>query len=219
MGHAIIRDPSWSLLEKLSERQSEKPMLMLKSETIDTPLGDLEIITDPQGQLRALEWADFHHRLLQLLVRHYGPDQSSTLSAASPAKSNAKPGFSLHQESVEQNIKQRISDYFAGDLAAIDALPVATAGTEFQRTVWKMLRTIPCGQIMTYGQMAAQLGNPGASRAVGLANGSNPISVVVPCHRVIGSNGTLTGYAGGVERKKWLLVHEGYLFDQQNSLF
>jgi len=82
-----------------------------------------------------------------------------------------------------------------------------------------MLRTIPCGQIMTYGQMAAQLGNPGASRAVGLANGSNPISVVVPCHRVIGSNGTLTGYAGGVERKKWLLVHEGYLFDQQNSLF
>lgn len=194
-------------------------MLMLKSETIDTPLGELEIITDPQGQLRALEWADFHHRLLQLLVRHYGPDQSSTLSAASPAKSNAKPGFSLHQESVEQNIKQRISDYFAGDLAAIDALPVATAGTEFQRTVWKMLRTIPCGHIMTYGQMAAQLGNPGASRAVGLANGSNPISVVVPCHRVIGSNGTLTGYAGGVERKKWLLVHEGYLFDQQNSLF
>jgi methylated-DNA-[protein]-cysteine S-methyltransferase len=194
-------------------------MLMLKSETIDTPLGELEIITDPQGQLRALEWADFHHRLLQLLVRHYGPDQSSTFSASSSAKSNAKPGFSLHQESVEQNIKQRISDYFAGDLAAIDALPVATAGTEFQRTVWKMLRTIPCGQIMTYGQMAAQLGNPGASRAVGLANGSNPISVVVPCHRVIGSNGTLTGYAGGVERKKWLLVHEGYLFDQQNSLF
>ena len=194
-------------------------MLMLKSETIDTPLGELEIITDPQGQLRALEWADFHHRLLQLLVRHYGPDQSSNISAALPAKSGAKPGFSLHQESVEQNIKQRISDYFAGDLAAIDTLPVATAGTEFQRTVWKMLRTIPCGQIMTYGQMAAQLGNPGASRAVGLANGSNPISVVVPCHRVIGSNGTLTGYAGGVERKKWLLVHEGYLFDQQNSLF
>ncbi|MES4612873.1 MAG: methylated-DNA--[protein]-cysteine S-methyltransferase [Ewingella sp.] len=194
-------------------------MLTLKSETIATPLGELEIITDTQGQLRALEWADFHSRLLQLLVRHYGPDHSLNPSTASTAKSAAKPGFSLHQDNVAQNIRQPIEDYFAGDLAAIDTLPVATAGTKFQRTVWKMLRTIPCGQIMTYGQMAAQLGNPGASRAVGLANGSNPISVVVPCHRVIGSNGTLTGYAGGVERKKWLLVHEGYLFDQQNSLF
>lgn len=196
-----------------------KPVLTLKSETIATPLGELEIITDNQGQLRALEWADFHPRLLQLLVRHYGPDHSLHPSATLVAKSAAKPGFSLHQDNVEQSIRQRIQDYFAGDLAAIDALPVATAGTEFQRTVWKMLRAIPCGQIMTYGQMAAQLGNPGASRAVGLANGSNPISVVVPCHRVIGSNGTLTGYAGGVERKKWLLMHEGYLFDQQNSLF
>jgi methylated-DNA-[protein]-cysteine S-methyltransferase len=72
---------------------------------------------------------------------------------------------------------------------------------------------------MTYGQMAAKLDNPGASRAVGLANGSNPISVVVPCHRVIGSNGALTGYAGGVDRKKWLLIHEGYLKSPQKSLF
>ncbi len=194
-------------------------MLALVSETIETPLGELEIITDLQGQLRALEWADFHHRLMQLLARHYGPEISSALISPQIMNSDAKKGFSLTQDSVDVSVRQRIQDYFAGDLHAIDTLPVATAGTEFQRRVWQMLRTIPCGQIMTYGQMAAQLGNPGASRAVGLANGSNPISVVVPCHRVIGSNGTLTGYAGGVERKKWLLIHEGYFKNQQNSLF
>ncbi|EFZ3342442.1 methylated-DNA--[protein]-cysteine S-methyltransferase [Shigella sonnei] len=84
-------------------------------------------------------------------------------------------------------------------------------GTPFQREVWKTLRTIPCGQVMHYGQLAEQLGRPGAARAVGAANGSNPISIVVPCHRVIGRNGTMTGYAGGVQRKEWLLRHEGYL--------
>ncbi|ENH8377688.1 methylated-DNA--[protein]-cysteine S-methyltransferase, partial [Shigella sonnei] len=90
-------------------------------------------------------------------------------------------------------------------------LPTATGGTPFQREVWKTLRTIPCGQVMHYGQLAEQLGRPGAARAVGAANGSNPISIVVPCHRVIGRNGTMTGYAGGVQRKEWLLRHEGYL--------
>lgn len=194
-------------------------MLTLVSETIETPLGELEIITDLQGKLRALEWADFHHRLMQLLARHYGAELSDNGVASLITKPNTKAGFSLKQDSVDHSIRQRIEDYFAGDLHAIDTLPVATAGTEFQRQVWQMLRTIPCGQIMTYGQMAAQLGNPGASRAVGLANGSNPISIVVPCHRVIGSNGTLTGYAGGVDRKRWLLIHEGYLSNQQNSLF
>lgn len=194
-------------------------MLRLVSETIETPLGELEIITDQQGQLRALEWADFHHRLMQLLVRHYGNEVVHDTTAGQITKPESKQGFHLTQSSVDASIRQRIEDYFKGDLHAIDTLPVATAGTEFQRQVWQMLRTIPCGQIMTYGQMAAQLGNPGASRAVGLANGSNPISIVVPCHRVIGSNGTLTGYAGGVDRKRWLLIHEGYLTNRQNSLF
>ncbi|TPG59283.1 methylated-DNA--[protein]-cysteine S-methyltransferase [Ewingella americana] len=194
-------------------------MLTLVSETIDTPLGELEIVTDQQGQLRALEWADFHHRLLQLLVRHYGVAVSPKEMGSKITLSGAKTSFSLNQDSVDAAVRQRIQDYFSGDLHAIDSLPVATAGTEFQRRVWQMLRTIPCGQIMTYGQMAAKLDNPGASRAVGLANGSNPISVVVPCHRVIGSNGALTGYAGGVDRKKWLLIHEGYLKSPQKSLF
>jgi methylated-DNA-[protein]-cysteine S-methyltransferase len=100
-------------------------------------------------------------------------------------------------------------------LDVIDQLPVMTAGTEFQRSVWQQLRQIPCGEIITYGELAKRIGRPTASRAVGMANGSNPISIVVPCHRVIGSQGALTGYAGGVQRKQWLLKHEGYL---QNDL-
>jgi methylated-DNA-[protein]-cysteine S-methyltransferase len=98
--------------------------------------------------------------------------------------------------------------YFGGDLAAIDALPVATGGTEFQRAVWDELRRIPCGGSISYSELARRIGRPAAIRAVGLANGANPIGIVVPCHRVIGANGTLTGYGGGIERKRWLLAHE-----------
>ncbi|HFE6387232.1 TPA: methylated-DNA--[protein]-cysteine S-methyltransferase, partial [Klebsiella pneumoniae] len=108
-------------------------------------------------------------------------------------------------------LSSKLSDYFAGDLAIIETLPTATAGTPFQRQVWQALREIPCGQVMHYGQLAEALGRPGAARAVGAANGANPVSIVVPCHRVIGRNGTMTGYAGGVQRKEWLLRHEGYL--------
>jgi len=184
-------------------------MLILISETIATPLGELEIIADKQGNLRALEWMDYHPRLLKLLTQHYGPD----FSADCPVKRKAstKAGFTLQQQAVPVTLRQAIVDYFSGDLHSIENIAIATAGTEFQRSVWAMLRTIPCGEVMSYGEMASRLGNPGAARAVGLANGSNPISIVVPCHRVIGSNGTLTGYAGGVERKRWLLQHEGYL--------
>ena len=102
-----------------------------------------------------------------------------------------------------------IAAYFAGDLAALDSLPVAGIGSDFQRRVWAALRTIPAGTTQSYGQLAAAIGQPAASRAVGLANGANPIGIVVPCHRVIGTSGALTGYAGGVERKAWLLIHEG----------
>jgi methylated-DNA-[protein]-cysteine S-methyltransferase len=98
--------------------------------------------------------------------------------------------------------------YFAGELAALNELPVRTAGTPFQREVWRALREIPHGTTVSYGKLAEQIGRPKAVRAVGLANGSNPIGVVVPCHRVIGSNGSLTGYGGGIERKRWLLEHE-----------
>jgi O-6-methylguanine DNA methyltransferase len=101
-----------------------------------------------------------------------------------------------------------IHRYFAGDLGAIDKISVETAGTSFQRSVWKELRNIPTGSAISYGQLAEQIARPRAVRAVGLANGSNPIGIVVPCHRVIGADGSLTGYGGGLERKKWLLDHE-----------
>jgi methylated-DNA-[protein]-cysteine S-methyltransferase len=99
--------------------------------------------------------------------------------------------------------------YFAGDLTAIDTIPVRTAGTTFQRRVWRALRTIPCRTTVSYTQLAIRIGRPDAVRAVGSANGANPIGVVVPCHRVIGADGSLGGYGGGIQRKAWLLAHEG----------
>jgi methylated-DNA-[protein]-cysteine S-methyltransferase len=104
-------------------------------------------------------------------------------------------------------VRDQLAEYFAGERTEFD-LPLAPAGTEFQQRVWQLLRAIPLGQTRTYGQLAAELGNPAAMRAVGLANGRNPISIIVPCHRVIGSTGALTGYAGGLAAKQWLLEHE-----------
>ena len=105
--------------------------------------------------------------------------------------------------------RRALEAYLAGDLGAIDALAVETAGTLFQRAVWAKLRLIPAGETLTYAALAARIGRPKAVRAVGAANGANPIGVVVPCHRVIGADGALTGYGGGLERKRWLLAHEG----------
>ena len=101
--------------------------------------------------------------------------------------------------------------YFAGDLVAIDGLEADPAGTEFQRQVWAELRRIPAGATISYSQLAARVGRPEAVRAVGAANGRNPVPIVVPCHRVIGANGALVGYGGGLDLKRWLLVHEGLL--------
>jgi methylated-DNA-[protein]-cysteine S-methyltransferase len=102
---------------------------------------------------------------------------------------------------------EQLRAYFAGELTEFD-LPVAMHGTEFQRRVWAGLRDIPYGETISYGELAARVGRPGASRAVGLANGRNPIAIIVPCHRVIGADGSLTGYGGGLDRKVWLLEHE-----------
>jgi methylated-DNA-[protein]-cysteine S-methyltransferase len=99
--------------------------------------------------------------------------------------------------------------YLAGDLGCLNCIPVSTGGTAFQQEVWSALRTIPPGTVLSYGEMAARLGKPGSYRAVGMTNALNPIAIVVPCHRLVGANGALTGYAGGLERKRWLLQHEG----------
>ena len=99
--------------------------------------------------------------------------------------------------------------YFAGALDALDTVAVELNGTPFQKQVWQALRRIPTGTTISYAQLAHRIGNPSAIRAVGTANGANPVAVIVPCHRVIGSDGSLTGYGGGLERKQWLLAHEG----------
>ena len=159
---------------------------------IPSPLGDLLAVTAPDGTLHALDFHDYESRLRTLFARHHGP-APLTPGEAPPALTSA------------------LAAYFAGHHAALAGLPVARLGSAFQQRVWAALRTIPPGETRSYGQLAATLGQPTAARAVGLANGANPIAIVIPCHRVIGAAGTLTGYAGGVERKAWLLKHEGAL--------
>jgi methylated-DNA-[protein]-cysteine S-methyltransferase len=102
----------------------------------------------------------------------------------------------------------QLAEYFAGERRAF-ALPLSLAGTPFQREVWRALTEIPYGETVSYGELARRIGNPRGQRAVGLANNRNPVSIIVPCHRVIGADGSMTGYGGGLERKRWLLAHEG----------
>ena len=163
--------------------------MQLRLERRASPVGPLLIVTDEAGTLRALDFADYEERMHKLLGRHYG-------------------AYELVEGAAPASVAEALDAYFAGDVTAIEKLPTATGGTEFQRAVWKALREIPAGTTQSYGALAARLGKPGASRAVGLANGSNPVGIVVPCHRVIGANGTLTGYAGGMKTKAWLLEHE-----------
>ncbi|MEL6779113.1 MAG: methylated-DNA--[protein]-cysteine S-methyltransferase [Cyanobacteria bacterium J06597_16] len=115
------------------------------------------------------------------------------------------------QESAEleifEQVRAQLAEYFAHEREGFD-LPLSPRGTDFQKQVWQSLHQIPFGQTLSYGDIAQQLGKPGAARAVGAANGRNPISIIVPCHRVIASNGKMTGYAGGIDRKQWLLRHE-----------
>lgn len=160
-------------------------------DTVETPVGQLFLVTDEQGMLRALDFEDYRARLERLLDKHYRHYQLDPLPGSAP-----------------ERLTQALTSYFAGDLAALDSIQTATAGTAFQRSVWQALRAIPAGQTRSYGQLAAAIGHPSASRAVGLANGSNPVALVVPCHRVIGASGKLTGYGGGLWRKHWLLEHE-----------
>jgi methylated-DNA-[protein]-cysteine S-methyltransferase len=168
------------------------PALALIRELIPTPAGVVVLLTDAAGRIRALDWDDHEDRMHRFLRLHYRPDGVTLRDAGSPTKARAA-----------------VEAYFAGDLAALDGLSVETAGTQFQRAVWAALRNIPAGETLSYGQLAARIGKPKAVRAVGLANGSNPVGVVVPCHRVIGADGSLTGYGGGLPRKLWLLRHEG----------
>ncbi len=156
---------------------------------VATPVGEVLLVTDGEGAVRALDFADYEARMRRLLARH-------------------APGAALVEGRAPEAVRRAVEAWFGGDLAALDGLTVRTGGTDFQRTVWAALRAIPAGETRSYGQLAAAIGSPRAVRAAGLANGQNPVAVIVPCHRVIGANGALTGYAGGLERKRWLLDHE-----------
>jgi methylated-DNA-[protein]-cysteine S-methyltransferase len=148
---------------------------------VDSPLGPLTLVA-VDGILAGLYMTDQRHR----------PRQTTF----------GEPDSTPFGEAAEQ-----LKDYFAGRRTAFD-LPLVLAGTPFQRRVWAALREIPFGETLSYGQLADRIGQPSAARAVGLANGRNPVGVIVPCHRVVGSSGSLTGYGGGVERKRYLLDFE-----------
>ena len=170
-------------------------LVQLLIDRLNTPIGELLLAADGAGRLRAVDWTDYEHRMLRLLRLHYRTD-----------------GYDLFPTHNPHGLRDKMKRYFEGDIYAIDDIEVETAGTPFQRSVWKELRNIPSGSPISYGKLAELIDRPNAVRAVGLANGSNPIGIVVPCHRVIGANGSLTGYGGGLARKRWLLDHE-----QRNS--
>lgn len=160
----------------------------LSLDRVLSPIGTILLVWE-RDVLRALDFLDYEDRLHRLLQCHYGAYQLAATRA--PAA-----------------LRDPLDAYFQGELTALDQVPVQTNGTAFQQQVWTALRTVPVGHTTTYGELAKQIGRPGACRAVGLANGSNPIGIVLPCHRVVGANGALTGYAGGLDRKRWLLAHE-----------
>jgi methylated-DNA-[protein]-cysteine S-methyltransferase len=158
---------------------------------VPSPLGTILLVCDGEGRLRALDFHDHEARMRLLLRRQYGDGRYTLAAGDAPSA-----------------VTTRLQAYLAGELHAIDTIAVRTGGTEFQRRVWAGLRRIPVGTTTTYSRLATVIGHPGACRAVGLANGANPVGIVIPCHRVIGADGTLTGYGGGMERKRWLLEHE-----------
>ncbi len=174
-------------------------MVTLLRDQISSPIGGVILVTRNEAGARetdyalcAVEFDDCLDRLDKNLRSHFKDYE---------LKTHDNPGG--HSE--------KLRAYFDGELTAIDDLPIDTGGTDFQQEVWLRLRSIPAGRTWQYGEMARKLGRPDAPRAVGAANGQNPLSIVVPCHRLIGSSGKLTGYAGGLKRKQWLLEHEGAL--------
>jgi methylated-DNA-[protein]-cysteine S-methyltransferase len=171
----------------VSERKESSGMVFQLQE-VPSPIGTLFVVTEGET-LRAVDFQDGRSRLNRLLERHYGTVE-------------------LEVGDQPSEVARRISAYFEGDIESLESIVVATNGSSFQKAVWDLLRSVPAGETVSYGWIANRLGNPNASRAVGLANGSNPISIVVPCHRVIGANRKLTGYAGGLARKQWLLDFE-----------
>ena len=162
----------------------------LRLDRLPSPIGEVLLVTDEAGAVRALDFHDYVPRMTRLMRLHYG-DQA------------------LETGPAPQAVRQALAAYFDGALEALATIAWATGGTAFQNQVWRALIDIPAGETSTYAALAARIGRPAAVRAVGAANGANPIAILVTCHRLIGANGALTGYGGGIARKAWLLAHEG----------
>jgi len=171
---------------------AERPERLIL-DRLRTPIGEGLIVTDDKGVLRAFNWAEYEPAMRRGLRAHYGDI---------PVEEGAAP----------VPVRLAFEAYFAGDIQALEGLAWATGGTAFQRSVWAALCTIPAGETVSYRELAERIGKPKAMRAVGLANGQNPIAIMAPCHRVIGADRSLTGYGGGLDRKRWLLRHEGAAF-------
>lgn len=167
-------------------------------ERLSTPLGEMLIASDARQRLRAIEWLDCEARMHSLLRRQYPRGLPKLVDSAQAS-----------------DAARAMQAYFGGDLDAIHGLDIGLGGTNFQRQIWLLLQAIPAGQTVTYRELAARAGRPDAARAVGAANGANPLAIVVPCHRVVGSDRSLTGYAGGLARKQWLLEHERKIAEQE----
>jgi methylated-DNA-[protein]-cysteine S-methyltransferase len=165
----------------------------LTLDRLATPIGEALVVTDEAGVLRAFNWRDYEESMRRWIGRHY-------------------PKAKLVEGRGPEAVMGALRAYFAGEARALDDVRWQASGTAFQLKVWATLCTIPAGETLSYRGLAERIGRPTAVRAVGLANGANPISLVVPCHRVIGADGSLTGYGGGLPRKTWLLAHEGASF-------
>jgi methylated-DNA-[protein]-cysteine S-methyltransferase len=163
--------------------------LKLQIDRIESPLGTILLVAD-ETSLCALDFVDYGSRMMGLLHKQYS-------------------SVKLLETKDPQGFSSKIRAYLAGDYGSLDDIRVNAGGTDFQKSVWQELRSIPVGTTLSYGELATRLGKPTAARAVGMANSLNPVAIVVPCHRVIGTKAKLTGYAGGLERKQWLLQHEG----------
>jgi methylated-DNA-[protein]-cysteine S-methyltransferase len=165
--------------------------MLLHYDEVSSPIGRILFASDGEA-VCALDYAGYESRMAALIARHFG-------------------AVEFKRASDPLALKRLLKEYLSGNLHALDAVPVRTNGTTFQESVWKALRTIPAGETWSYGKLARELKHPQAARAVGHANSLNPVAIIVPCHRVTGASGSLTGYAGGLERKQWLLSHEGAL--------
>jgi methylated-DNA-[protein]-cysteine S-methyltransferase len=154
---------------------------MIRYTVLDSPLGAMPCARDDEG-------------IITLLLPH--------------GRGGAVPAASwVRDDTAFDDVRTQLAEYFAGTRTTFE-LPLHLLGSAFQRKVWAGLLEIPCGTTTSYGELATAIGVPGAARAVGLANGQNPVPIIVPCHRVIGANGSLTGYGGGLDAKRWLLAHE-----------